>query len=307
VVIFLTNNKDYSRGNMMLEEDDKAGSDSTKVSGDSTIKDSNSLGEWFSSNAVTILWIAGICLLIVGAIMLPRSNSSEPIIVNKIAQESPVKSTIDYIEIVHALTKIEKKNIVDNGDIQGNGYHTMNVFDQRFYVFNDGSIIINSILVDKNGLIDVTSSASNTRKEVYQKIKSTGFPMVSRGQGDAEFIIFTDPDCPVCQRFEKEVDMDGIVANTVFIPLDKIHPQSRAHIADIMATGNPSVAMTDFMVNKMSLPAHQVESKYPFEQALKFAGDAMVLGTPTIITPDGSVIPFLNDHALMKRMIKAHQ
>ena len=252
----------------------------------------------------TVVIVTIIAVLIGLAVFLGFANSNGEKFILMSSDSTVINS---HTDVVHNVTKTPKENIVDNGDIQGNGYHTVTIFDQRFYVFDDGSIILNSIMLDKEGLLDVTSSVAPNRKAVYQEIITSGIPIVIKGSGKAEFIVFTDPDCPVCQKFEKDIHLEGVVQKTFFMPLDEAHPNSRAHIADILKTGNPALAMHDYMVNKMDLPKSSKKTTYPFEKALAYAEKAMVFGTPTIITPDGSVIPFLGNTILMKRMIEAHQ
>jgi len=221
----------------------------------------------------------------------------------------PVMKADDYINVVHKFTKLPKKYIVDFGDVQGHGFHTLAIFDHRFYVYSDGSFLMDATLIDKDGLIDVYSSLSDVRKKFYDRIvqeKKSDIPSVKQGTGALKFVILSNPDCVECRLLEQELDTKNYTTWTVLIENQK-NPVSKQHIKNIMATGKPALALHDLMADGMIIPDMIGTSNYPFEEVKKSVSTLGIERMPSIIAPDGSLIPLISDKTRMLKMIKAHQ
>lgn len=73
------------------------------------------------------------------------------------------------------------------------------------------------------------------------------------GKGERQLVMFSDPDCPVCQAFEKILDSRGAELNatihTFSFPLLNAHPDAVRKAAYLMCTANPGAEWHDWMVH----------------------------------------------------------
>lgn len=73
------------------------------------------------------------------------------------------------------------------------------------------------------------------------------------GKGERQFVMFSDPDCPVCQAFEQAVDKVGPALNakvyTFAFPVLATHPDSLNKTAFLMCTADPGASWHDWMVH----------------------------------------------------------
>jgi thiol:disulfide interchange protein DsbC len=50
---------------------------------------------------------------------------------------------------------------------------------------------------------------------------------INSGENEYGFIVFTDPDCPYCQRLENFLMKEKVDVYNVYTPIDSIHPNAR--------------------------------------------------------------------------------
>lgn len=102
--------------------------------------------------------------------------------------------------------------------------------------------------------------------------------------------VFTDVDCPYCRRFHTQIadyNRVGIAVDYVFFPLD-IHPGAAAKsvavwcAADRLAAYNAAMAGHD---------PGGARCAAPVDATRRLGNDLGVTSTPTVIAPDGSVLP----------------
>lgn len=125
------------------------------------------------------------------------------------------------------------------------------------------------------------------------------------GKGERQMVMFSDPDCPVCQAFEKALDSKGAALDaTVHIfafPLANAHPDAIRKAAYLMCTRDPGNDWHDWMIH-----ADEGWDKWAATHPSEKSGDCpgstrvalgSVLGhqlgfskTPTLMFPNGAVL-----------------
>ncbi|MBI5233292.1 MAG: DsbC family protein, partial [Deltaproteobacteria bacterium] len=105
-------------------------------------------------------------------------------------------------------------------------------------------------------------------------------------------IVFDDPDCPYCKKFHNEIKKiiakrDDIVFYLKLFPLP-IHPEAHDKSRAILC--NRSIAMLEDAFEGKTLPKPECEAK-EIDENVRLARELGIGGTPTLILPDGRVIP----------------
>ena len=110
-------------------------------------------------------------------------------------------------------------------------------------------------------------------------------------KGTKKLIVFTDPECPFCQRLHGELSKlvglePDLVVYVKMYPLT-IHPKAYDKARAILTASDP-LAMMDKAFSGGDLPVPSGDAgKAAVDQSLQFANSIGVNSTPTIIFPDG--------------------
>jgi thiol:disulfide interchange protein DsbC len=100
--------------------------------------------------------------------------------------------------------------------------------------------------------------------------------------------VFTDPDCPYCQRLEEELKSVSDVTMYLFMyPLKRIHPNAERHAKSIWCSEDSAKVWTAWVLDKKE-PADQTCQNDPVDANLQLGEKLNVSGTPTLYFEDGS-------------------
>jgi len=167
------------------------------------------------------------------------------------------------------------------------GLYELRVGDQLFYAEKTGRYIIaGGHIFDTETKQDLTKD----RLEAINKIEWSQLPLdkaiVSGDPKGKEVAVFTDPDCPYCRQLEKAlVGAKGIKVYTFLMPLERLHPEAKAHATSIWCSKDRHAALVDLMVNDKTLAEGKCSTPIADIQAL--AESFGIRGTPTLIARDG--------------------
>lgn len=159
-------------------------------------------------------------------------------------------------------------------------------FSKNYIV--QGSIIEVSTGADKTG--EQYRKLQEARKIDVSKISLKNALMMGGKDAKKKVIIFTDPECPFCQRLHEEmkkvVEMRKDIAFYIrLLPL-KMHPDAYWKSKSIMC--NKSLQMLDDNFAKKPIPRTECNTK-EVDNTIKLAGKLGITGTPTIILPNGKM------------------
>lgn len=106
------------------------------------------------------------------------------------------------------------------------------------------------------------------------------------------FIIFTDPDCPFCRNFHKEVNetlkkRKDVAFYLVLYPLPQLHPDSYRKSKSIIC--EKSIKLFNEAVEGKAIPNPKCDTKV-IDDNIKLAEKIGITGTPTVIMPDGRIV-----------------
>lgn len=88
---------------------------------------------------------------------------------------------------------------------------------------------------------------------IYQRLPLDKAMKRVYGQGQRQVVVFSDPDCPVCQAFEKVIDQEGANLNaTVYtfpMPMAPVHPDAVRKTTYLLCTDKPADNWHDWMLH----------------------------------------------------------
>ena len=107
-------------------------------------------------------------------------------------------------------------------------------------------------------LLDVKNKTNLTEERLIElgKIDVKQLPLNQaikyvKGNGERKLYVFTDPDCPYCQKLEQYMtSIDNVTVYIFLFPLKKLHPQAEIAANKIWCAKNQYEAWEDYMLHR---------------------------------------------------------
>ena len=128
-------------------------------------------------------------------------------------------------------------------------------------------------------------------------------------KGSKRLYVFTDPDCPYCQKGHAELKKLAKIAPDVAIhvmlfPLP-MHPAAYDKSRTILETKSQDLLDKAFEGKDVPQPTKE-SSKKAIDEIIKFANANGISGTPTMIMPDGTIQVGMRDAEALKKMLEGN-
>ncbi|MEJ2061422.1 MAG: DsbC family protein [Gammaproteobacteria bacterium] len=163
-----------------------------------------------------------------------------------------------------------------------------------FYMSADGKYLFDGNLVNVNTHENLTEAASGkARAEMLAGLDPSRDMIVYAAKGKTKHVItvFTDIDCPYCQRLHTEVPeltRKGVEVRYMFFPRAGIGSSSYKKAVDVWCSKDRKAAMTAAIQgNVPSAKSCDNPVAFDYEIGQKLG----VNGTPAIVLQDGTLIP----------------
>jgi thiol:disulfide interchange protein DsbC len=160
---------------------------------------------------------------------------------------------------------------------------------QLIYTDANASYLIQGSLHDLRSGRDLTED----RLRKLNAIKFDALPLeqavkIQRGDGRRVLVMFSDPYCPYCQQFEKNLQqVDNIVVYVFMYPV--IRPQNADHSKAVWCSADRSRAWLELALNHKP-PAASAACDNPVEKNLELGRALRINSTPTLILANGEKI-----------------
>ena len=125
--------------------------------------------------------------------------------------------------------------------------------------------------------------------------------------GKKRLFVFTDPECPFCAKMHAELkklvalEPDLVVYIKLF-PL-KMHPH--AYDKSRVILGEKSLQLLERSFAGEPLPAPKArDAKKAVDDGMRFAESVGIDATPTLVLPDGRILPGLKDAEAMRALLR---
>lgn len=136
------------------------------------------------------------------------------------------------------------------------------------------------------------------KRPVIHKVDPAKIPVgnaliMGNPKAKTKIIVFTDPDCPYCRKLHAEIkdiikERNDIAFYIKLYPLKDIHPGAYDKAKAIQCA--KSIKLLDDAFNGKELPKASCDTD-EIDKNMKLANENGIGGTPTLIFPDGTMIP----------------
>jgi thiol:disulfide interchange protein DsbC len=139
---------------------------------------------------------------------------------------------------------------------------------------------------------DLTADALNILNKIdYGALPFDKAIKIVKGDGSRKFAVFSDPECPFCKQLE--TNLDGVNNYTMYVfmfPLEQLHPGTTKLAKSIWCSKDNGTAWHKATAEGVMPKENTTCANYVADtQAL---GEKLgVTGTPTLIRPDGKLVP----------------
>ncbi|OTG64780.1 DsbC family protein [Acinetobacter silvestris] len=163
-------------------------------------------------------------------------------------------------------------------------------------------------------LIDLKAQKNITeeREQVLTRIDVKKLPLNQaikqvKGNGKRTIYLFSDPDCPYCQKLEHELlKVENVTIYLFLYPISSLHPNAGQIAEQIWCSKDQYQAWQDYLLNK-KLPQKTATCTTPIDKNIQLAKTLGVDGTPTFFLKDGSRISGARPSNEIELLLKAIQ
>jgi thiol:disulfide interchange protein DsbC len=161
-----------------------------------------------------------------------------------------------------------------------------------YYTDANGDFLIVGNIYSTKEHVNLTEQRVNKLTAVkFDKLPFKDAFTIVRGNGERKLVVFEDPNCGYCKRFEKELQSVNNV--TVYMFLYPILGQDSLEKSKaIWCSKDRGQAWQDWMVREQSLPSTvPMCDTSVLQRNVDFGRTYKITGTPTLFFIDGSRVP----------------
>lgn len=163
---------------------------------------------------------------------------------------------------------------------------------ELFYTDVTGDYLFYGKVMDTRSREDLTAKRWNEMLKVDFNALPLNLALKQvKGNGSRKLVVFADPHCPYCVRFEKTLqEVTNVTVYTFLYPLESIHPGATEKAKQIWCAADRQAAWSAWMNNKKDTAAPACKTEQ-LNTLIKLGEDLKVTGTPTLIFEDGHRVP----------------
>lgn len=167
------------------------------------------------------------------------------------------------------------------------GLYELRMGSDIMYSDAEGSFLIQGQLID-------VRQKRNLTEERLDKLSAVPFEQLPlkntfsqvRGNGKRKLVVFADPNCGFCKRFEKDLQkLDNVTIQHVLYPI--LGEDSKTKSRHIWCAKDRAKAWNDWMIQGVTPPAASCDTA-AIEANVEFGKKNRITGTPTLFFADGS-------------------
>lgn len=211
------------------------------------------------------------------------------------AQESAIRKNL--AERIPQLEKIDEVRPTPMS-----GLYEVRVGTDVFYSDAKGNFLIQGELID-------TKARRNLTEDRIAKLSAIDFAALPlkdafvtvRGNGKRKLVVFADPNCGYCKRFERDLQkVDNVTIHTFLYPI--LSPDSAEKSRNLWCAKDRSASWDDWMLRDKTPAAASCDTA-ALQRNLAFGKKHKITGTPTLIFTDGTRVPGAIDAAALEKRL----
>ncbi len=158
------------------------------------------------------------------------------------------------------------------------------------YTDSEGNYVLQGALIDTRNRTNLTEDRQDRLSAVAfgDLPLKDGFTIV-RGNGKRRLVIFEDPNCGYCKRFERDIaKLDNVTIHVLLYPI--LGPDSQTKAQAIWCAKDRARAFEDWMVRNVAPTPASCDTS-ALQRNLAFGQKYRITGTPTSFLVDGTRLP----------------
>ncbi len=168
-----------------------------------------------------------------------------------------------------------------------NGLYEVRMGNDIMYSDAEGNFLIQGALID-------VKQRRNLTEERMDKLSAIPFDQLPlkyafsqvRGNGKRKLVVFADPNCGFCKRFEKDLQkLDNVTIQHVLYPI--LGEDSKIKSKNIWCARDRAKVWNDWMINGVTPPAANCDTA-AIDASVDFGKKNRITGTPTLFFADGT-------------------
>jgi len=130
--------------------------------------------------------------------------------------------------------------------------------------------------------------------------------LMGNPKGKKKLFVFTDPECPFCSKMHGELKkLVGLDPDlTVYVKLFPLKMHPKAYDKARVILGEQSMQLLEQSFAGAALPAPKAKhARKPVDDTMRFAQSVGINSTPTLVLPDGRILPGFRDAKAMQQLL----
>jgi thiol:disulfide interchange protein DsbC len=199
------------------------------------------------------------------------------------AQEAAIRKNLAGVPGLSEIDEINKTPMP--------GLYEVRVGTDILYTDAEGKYLIQGNLIDARARKNLTEERVNKLTAIdFDSLDWKNAFTIVRGNGKRKLVVFEDPNCGYCKRFEKDLQkIDNITVHLFLIPI--LGEDSTVKSRQIWCSDDQGKAWLDWMVNNVAPKGAAICNTEALTANLEFAKKYRITGTPTLVFANGTRIP----------------
>jgi thiol:disulfide interchange protein DsbC len=176
--------------------------------------------------------------------------------------------------------------------------------NELFYTDAKGDFLIQGALID-------TKQKRNLTEERTDKLSAVAFDSIPlklafsqvKGNGKRKLVVFADPNCGYCKRFEKDLQkIDNVTIYHMMYPV--LGEDSKTKSRNIACAKDRVKTWNDWMLQGITPPAVACDN-HNIDAIVEFGKKHRINGTPTLFVADGTRVPGAIEAAQIETLLNS--
>ncbi|MDR2710565.1 MAG: DsbC family protein [Burkholderiales bacterium] len=175
------------------------------------------------------------------------------------------------------------------------GLYEVLVGEQMIYTDKDVTYILAGALYDMKDMPGAMKNLTDLRARELNRVDVSAIPLSYafkrvKGKGERVMYLFSDIDCPFCERIEHTLrEIDNVTIYTFLLPLDTLHPDAVRKSKTIWCAKDHVKAWETYYATQ-KLPDNKGDCDTPISKIQQLAQGFGIRGTPGMILADGTIL-----------------
>ncbi len=171
-----------------------------------------------------------------------------------------------------------------------------------FYTDAEGNFLIQGSVFDTKARVNLTEVRTNKLSALdFSALPLKDAFTIVRGNGKRKIAVFSDPNCPYCKRFERDMQKVGNATFYMFLyPILSADSVTKSN--HLWCAKDKAKAWQDHMVRDAAIVAASCDTA-AVARNIEFGKKHKITGTPTMFLADGTRVPGAVDSAQVEKLL----